>query len=171
VAGVPRREGARGEERRGAVGAVWRGGDGGTFDRGGEAVVGRGDGRRCTIKAPITLRGDDGAVTIHGEIEEESVACRFSSIRVLKGVHRQRRLRAVAWSSAGGGRRPGWAGVGPSALGPKVDRDGFGGKQKNGGGPHEGMGRNQIIKKNWLFKWFQIYLRFRIQKSKDSKYF
>jgi hypothetical protein len=50
----------RGEERRGAVGAVWRGGDRGTFYRGGEAVVGRGDGlpsggRRCAIKAPISV--------------------------------------------------------------------------------------------------------------------
>jgi hypothetical protein len=138
--------------------------------------VRRGDGQssggwRCTIKPPITLRGDNGVVTIHGEIEEESVARQFSSIRVLKSVHRQRQLRAVAWPSAGGGRRPGWARVGLSALGPKVDGDGFGGRQKNGGGPHEGMGRNQIIKKNGLFKWFQIYLRFRIQKSKDSKYF
>jgi hypothetical protein len=35
----------------------------------------------------------------------------------------------------------------------------------------EGMGQNQRIKKNVLFKWFQIYLGFRIQKSKDSKYF
>jgi hypothetical protein len=26
--------------------------------------------------------------------------------------------------------------------------------EKNGGGPHEGMGRNQRIKKNGLFKWF-----------------
>jgi hypothetical protein len=45
------------------------------------------------------------------------------------------------------------------------------GDKKNGGGPHEGMVRNQRIKKNGLFKWFQIYLGFRIQKSKDSKYF
>jgi hypothetical protein len=58
---------------------VWRGGDGSTFYRGGEAVAGRGDGRptsgrRCAIKAPVTQRGDDGAAMIHGEIEEESVA-------------------------------------------------------------------------------------------------
>jgi hypothetical protein len=45
------------------------------------------------------------------------------------------------------------------------------GDRKNGGGPHEGMGRKQRIKKNGLFKRFQIYLGFQIQKSKDSKYF
>jgi hypothetical protein len=45
------------------------------------------------------------------------------------------------------------------------------GDKKNGGGPHEGMGRNQRIKKNRMFKWFRIYLGFWIQKSKDSKYF
>jgi hypothetical protein len=65
-------------------------------------------------------------VTIHGEIEEELVARRFSSIQVRKGVHRRRaerrcQPRAAAWPSAGGGRRPGWARVGPSALGPKAD--------------------------------------------------
>jgi hypothetical protein len=64
----------RGEERRGAVSAEWRGGDRGTFYRGGEAVVGRGDGRpsgswRCAIKAPVTRRGDDRAATIHGELK------------------------------------------------------------------------------------------------------
>jgi hypothetical protein len=37
------------------------------------------------------------------------------------------------------------------------------GDRKNGGGPHEGMGQNHRIKKNGLFKWFRIYLRFRIQ--------
>jgi hypothetical protein len=120
------------------VGAVWRGGDGGTFYRGGEAAVGRGDsqpsgGRRCAIKASITQRGDDGAAMIHGEIEEELVVHRFSSIRVLKGVHqrraeRRRQPRAAAWPSAGGGRRPGWAGVGPSALCPKADGADFGGR-------------------------------------------
>jgi hypothetical protein len=72
--------------------AVWRDGDGGAFYRGGVAVVGRGDdqpsgGWRCAIMAPVTRRGDDGAAMIHGEIEEESVACRFGSIRVRKGVH------------------------------------------------------------------------------------
>jgi hypothetical protein len=90
---------------------VWRDGDEGTFYRGGEAVVGRGDGRpsggrRCASKAPVTQRGDDRAMTIHVEIEEESVACRFSSIRVRKGVHRRwverrRQPRAVAWPSVG----------------------------------------------------------------------
>jgi hypothetical protein len=67
-----------GEERRGAAGAVWRGRDGGTFYRGGEVVVGRGDGRpsssrRCAIKAPVTRRGDEEAVMTHGEIEVELV--------------------------------------------------------------------------------------------------
>jgi hypothetical protein len=110
------------------------------FYRGGEVVVGRGNGRpsggqRCAIKASVTLRGDDGAATIHGEIEEESVARRFSSIRVQKGIHRQwaewrRQPRVMAWPSAGGGREPGWARVGPSALGPKADRASFGGRQK-----------------------------------------
>jgi hypothetical protein len=139
-----------GEERRGAAGAVCRGGDGGAFYRGGEVVVRRGDsrpsgGRRCTIKEPVTRRGDDGAAMIHGEIEEEMVARRFSSILVRKGVHRWWaeqwcQPRAVAWPSAGGGRQPGWAGVGLSALSPKVDGTVFGGRQKKGGGPHEGMG-------------------------------
>jgi hypothetical protein len=97
--------------------------------------------------------------TIHGEIEEESVARRFSSIRVRKGVHRRRaerrcQLSAAAWPLAGGGRGPWCARVGPSALGPKADRADFSGIQKNGGGPHEGMGRNQRIKKNGMFKWF-----------------
>jgi hypothetical protein len=87
------------------------------------------------------------------------VAHRFSPIRVQKGDHwrlaeRRRQPRAAAWPSAGGGRGPGWARVGSSALGPKADRADFGGIQKNGGGPHEGMGRNQRIKKNELFKWF-----------------
>jgi hypothetical protein len=46
---------------------------------------GRGDGRpsggrRCTIKAPVTQRRDDGAGMNQGEIEEVSVAHRFSSI-------------------------------------------------------------------------------------------
>jgi hypothetical protein len=110
------------------------------FYRGGEAVVGRGDGRpsggrRCAIKAPLTRRGDDEAATIHGEIEEESVMCRFSSIRVWKGIHRlwaerRRQLRVAAWPLVGGGRRPRWARVGPSALGPKVDGAGFGGRKK-----------------------------------------
>jgi hypothetical protein len=58
---------------------------------------------------------------IHGEIEEEPVACQFSSIRVQKGG-------ATAWPSAGGGRRPGWAGVGLSALGPKADGASFDGR-------------------------------------------
>jgi hypothetical protein len=103
-----------GEERRGAASMVWRGGDGGTCYWGGEAVVGSGDGwpsgsRRCAIKAPVTQRGDDGAATIHGEIEEESVVHRFSSIRVWKGVHRRqaewrRQPRVMAWPSTGGGR-------------------------------------------------------------------
>jgi hypothetical protein len=84
------------------------------------------------MKALVTRRGDDGAATIHGEIEEELVARRFSSIRVWKGVHRRRaeqrrQLRAAAWPSAGGGRGPGWARVGPSALGPKADGANFGG--------------------------------------------
>jgi hypothetical protein len=76
------------------VGMVWRGGDGGAFYWGGEAVVGSGDGRpsgnrRCATKAPVTRRGDDRAATIHGEIEEESVVHRFSSIRVRKGAHQR----------------------------------------------------------------------------------
>jgi hypothetical protein len=129
-----------GEERRGAASAVWIGRDGGTFYRGGEAVVGMGDGRpsssqRCTIEAPVTRRGYDGAAMIHGEIQEESVAHRFSSIWVRKGIHRRRaewwrQPWAVAWPLAGGGRRPRWAGVGPSALGPKADGAGFSGRQK-----------------------------------------
>jgi hypothetical protein len=107
----------------------------------------------------VTRRGEDGAATIQGEIEEESVAHQFSSIWVRKGVHRRqaerrRQLRAAAWHSTGGGRGPGWARVGPSALGPKADGPILVGYKKNGGGPHEGMGRNQRIKKNGLFKWF-----------------
>jgi hypothetical protein len=43
--------------------------------------------------------------------------------------------------------------------------------RKNGGGPHEGMGRNQRIKKNGLFKWFWIYLGFRIQKQRIQNIF
>jgi hypothetical protein len=103
----------RGEERRGVAGSVWRGRDGGVFYRGGEEVVGRGDGqpsggRRCAIKAPDTRSGDDGATTIHGEIEEESVVRRFSSIRVRKGVHQRRaeqrrQPRVEGWPLAGGG--------------------------------------------------------------------
>jgi hypothetical protein len=63
------------------------------------------------------------------------VARRFSSIRVQKGVHRRRakrrrQPRVTAWPSAGGGTRSGWAGVGLSALGPKVDGAGFGERQK-----------------------------------------
>jgi hypothetical protein len=101
-----------GEERKGAAGAVWRGRDGVAFYRGGEAVVGRGDSRpsgdrRCTIKALVTRRGDDGAEMIHGEIEEESVVRRFNSKRVRKGVHwwraeRRCQPRVAAWPSAGG---------------------------------------------------------------------
>jgi hypothetical protein len=84
----------RREERRGAVGMVWRCGDGGAFYRVGEAVVGRGDVRpsdswRCAIKAPVTRRGDDGVAMIHGQIEEELVARWFSSIWLWKGVHRR----------------------------------------------------------------------------------
>jgi hypothetical protein len=84
------------------------------------------------MKALVTRRGDDGAAMIHGEIEEELVARRFSSIRVWKGIHRwraeqRRQLWAVAWPSAGGGRGPGWARVGLSALGPKADGANFGG--------------------------------------------
>jgi hypothetical protein len=99
------------------VGMVWRGGDGGAFYWGGEAVVGSGDGRpsdsrRCATKAPVTRRGDDGAATIHGEIEEESVVHRFSSIRVRKGAHHwqaewRRQSGLTAWLSTGGGRQPG----------------------------------------------------------------
>jgi hypothetical protein len=119
---------------------VWRGGDGGAFYKVGEAVVKRGDGwpsdgRRCAIKALVTRRGDNGAATIHGEIEEESVAHRFSSILVRKGVRRRRvewrcQPRAAAWPSARGGRRPGWARVGLSALGPKAEGASFDGRQK-----------------------------------------
>jgi hypothetical protein len=108
------RSSCRGEERRGAASAVWRGGDRGTFYWGGETVVGRGDGRpsggqRCAIKASVTRRGDVGAATILGEIKEVSVACRFSSIRVQKGVHwlrveRWRQPRVAAWPLARGGR-------------------------------------------------------------------
>jgi hypothetical protein len=87
------------------------------------------------------------------------VARLFGSIRVQKGVHRrqaeqQRQPSVAAWPSAGGGRGPGWASVGPSKLGPKADGPISVGYKKNGGGPHKGMGRNQIIKKNGLFKWF-----------------
>jgi hypothetical protein len=83
------------EERRGAAGAVWRGRDGVLFYRGGEAVVGWGDsrpsgGHRSAITAPDTRRGDDGAASIHGEIEEELVTRRFSSIRVWEGIQRRR---------------------------------------------------------------------------------
>jgi hypothetical protein len=69
--------------------------------------VGRGDGRpsggqRCAIKALVTRRGDDGAAMIHGEIEEESVACRFSSILVRKGVHRRLGLWSEEEDDPGG---------------------------------------------------------------------
>jgi hypothetical protein len=179
AAGVPRWEGARGAEVR--KGGEWRA-PGGEEEMGARFIrVGRGDGRpssgrRCVIKAPVTRRGDDGVATIHGEIEEESVVHRFSSIRVRKGVHRrraewQRQPRTAAWSSIRGRRRPGWVGVGPSALAQRAMGPVSVGDKKNGGGPHEGMGRNQRIKKNGLFKWFRIYLRFRIQKLKETKYF
>jgi hypothetical protein len=84
-----------GEERRGAADAVWRGRDGVMFYRGGEAVVGWGDSRpsggwRSAITAPDTQRGDDGAASIDGEIEEELVARRFSSIRVWEAIQRRR---------------------------------------------------------------------------------
>jgi hypothetical protein len=74
-------------------------------------------------------------MTIHGEIEEESVARLFGSIWVRKGVHRrqaeqQRQPSAAACPSAGGGRGLGWARVGPSKLGPKADGANFGGIQK-----------------------------------------
>jgi hypothetical protein len=46
---------------------------------------------------------------------------------------------------------------------PKGQRGRFRWEVEKNGGAHEGMGRNQRIKKNWLFKWFQIYLGFRIQ--------
>jgi hypothetical protein len=71
--------------------------------------------------------------------------------------------RRTAWQRRPGGWRrherevgddPGDGPNGPSALGPKADGADFGGIQKNGGGPHEGMGRNQRIKKNELCKWF-----------------
>jgi hypothetical protein len=101
-------------------------------------VVGRQDGRpsggrRCAIKAPVTRRGDDGAAMIHGETEEESMACRFSAIWVWKGVYRRqagrrRQPRAAAWPSARGGRHPVWTRVGPSALGPMADGAGFSGR-------------------------------------------
>jgi hypothetical protein len=39
--------------------------------------------------------------------------------------------------------------------------------EKNGGGPHEGLGRNQRIKKNRMFKWFQIYLGFKNQRIQN----
>jgi hypothetical protein len=77
VAGVPRLKGTRRAEVR--KGGEWRARYG-EAERGARFIaVGRGDGRpscglRCAIKAPITRRGDDGAATIHGEIEEESVA-------------------------------------------------------------------------------------------------
>jgi hypothetical protein len=41
------------------------------------------------------------------------------------------------------------------------------GDKKNGGGPLEGMGQNQRIKKNGLFKWFQIYLGFKNQRIQN----
>jgi hypothetical protein len=131
------------------AGAVWRGGDGGAFYRGGEAVEGRGDGwpsggQRCAIKAPVTRRGDDGAATIHGEIEEESVAHWFSSIRVRKGVHRQQaerqhHPRVAAWPSAEGGRRPGGLELGRVHWAQRPTGPVSVGDRKNGGGPHEGM--------------------------------
>jgi hypothetical protein len=110
---------------------VWRDGDEGTFYRGGEAVVGRGDsrpsgGQRCAIKALVTRRGDDGAAMIHGEIEEESMACWFSSIRVRKGIHRRRAERRQLGLRPEGEDDPG----GLSALGPKDDGSSFGGRQK-----------------------------------------
>jgi hypothetical protein len=85
-----------GEEGSGGCGVERR--RWGAFYRGGQAVVGKGDGRpsggqRCAIKAAVTRRGGDGAATIHGGIEEESMACRFSSIRVWEGSTRQRMAR------------------------------------------------------------------------------
>jgi hypothetical protein len=66
-----------------------RGSDGRVMvDRGGSQSSSMRGRSRCAIKAPVTRKGDDRAVTIHGEIEEESVARRFSSIQVQKGVHR-----------------------------------------------------------------------------------
>jgi hypothetical protein len=52
----------------------------GSGRRGMEAVqCGAGNGRRwrCAIKAPVTRRGDDGAATVHGEIEEEATTHLF----------------------------------------------------------------------------------------------
>jgi hypothetical protein len=46
------------------VGAVWRCRDGGAFYSCGEARWSAKHGRRCTIKALITRRGDDGAALI-----------------------------------------------------------------------------------------------------------
>jgi hypothetical protein len=136
AARVPRREGTRGAEVR-------KGGE--RWARCGDAetgvhfiVVGRqdgrpSDGRRCTIKALITRWGDDEAAMTHGETEEESVACRFSSIWVWMGIHRRqvgRRLQpwAAGCPSAGGGRHLVWTRVRPSALGPMADGAGFSGR-------------------------------------------
>jgi hypothetical protein len=112
VAVVPRLEGAQvAEVRKGGERRAWCGE---AETRAHFIGVGRVDGRPSggqgyAIKAPITRRGDDGAATIHGEIEEESVMHWFSSIRVRKGIHRQwaerhHQPRAAAWPSAGGGR-------------------------------------------------------------------
>jgi hypothetical protein len=61
---------------------------------------------------------------------------------------RGKRRRTARQRQPGGWRRherevgddPGDEPNGPSALGPKADGADFGGIQKNGGGPHEGMG-------------------------------
>jgi hypothetical protein len=63
----------------------------------------------------------------------------------------------VAWPSAGGGRRPRRARVGLSALGPKADGASFSGREKkNGGGPHEGMGQKQRIRKMGCLNGFEF---------------
>jgi hypothetical protein len=58
-------------------------------------------------------------------------------------IDQRRKKSWVAWSCA-------------ECTGPKGRQGRFQWETEieNGGGPHEGMGRNQRIKKNRLFKWF-----------------
>jgi hypothetical protein len=159
---------------------VWRGGDGGTFYRGweagggetvGQAAAGCALSRRRLLKGEMMgWRGFMGKFKRSGwHIDSPPYGCRRASI-------------GSGWC---GGASRGWRlGLQPkeedNLVGPGLGRVHWAqwptgldsvGDRKNGGGPHEGMGQNQTIRKIGLFKWFQIYLGFRIQKSKDSKYF
>jgi hypothetical protein len=77
--------------------------------------AGNGQRRRCVIKTPVTRRGDDGATTVHGEIEEEATTHHFIFPLGTGGRQTEARGAAAHWRAVvaagrAGGRRPGWAG-------------------------------------------------------------